>query len=268
MTRYIWIRLGVILLLGLLPFFLFIGETASVVENGRVLVDRRWNYLGVVLAATGLILAVLLIVRRSLSDRLDAAPTPFRARLVAGVLGVLCLMQLALSADLLRMEGLAAQAREIWQEVADDLSDTIAIWRGLQSPPDRAYAGLSAEDRGGYQALAEEEEEPELRRMVAIAQGTVLVLIEQYDAYSTACFRGRYRLSDLAPPPFPPRFGEAEREIIRQVRAYHLQRNPPLLCSDAATLTQMRDAAEEAARWREGLGLLLEGYLREFGPGE
>ena len=162
MARQIWIRLGVILLLAFLPFILFFGESGSVTENGRIIQDRRINYLGVILAGIGLVLALLLIIRRSLSERLDALATPLRARVMAGFLALLCAGQMAVSADLVR-------PRQVWIDLSDKLSDSMAIWRGLQPPPPRSYAGLSPGDRSGYTGLGEEDDEPALRELIAIS---------------------------------------------------------------------------------------------------
>lgn len=263
MTRQIWIRLSVILLLALLPFFLFMGETNTIREHGRVVGEQRLNHLGFILAAVGLGLALTLVFRRSLSERLDAEPSPRRARIMAALLALFCLGQMALTVELVRLEPL----EDIWADASDEIQDRIAIWRGLRPPAARDGAGLPEDDISGYRHLAEEKDEDELRELIAIARGRVLVLIEQYDTYAGRCFGGRYTLADLTPPPAPASFGAAEQAISQRARIHHYQRFPPLLCADQATVTQMDAATADASLLREGLVILNDGYLRRFGAG-
>lgn len=90
-------RLAAILVLGVAPYLVFVGETGRVVHNGVVVQERYINYAGVVLAAAGIALALTAIFRRSLSPRLDAEPTPMWGRAAALALGLFCAWQVAAS---------------------------------------------------------------------------------------------------------------------------------------------------------------------------
>ncbi|MBR0683736.1 hypothetical protein GXW74_24885 [Roseomonas eburnea] len=102
MTGSIWKRLVAVAVLLLLPFVVFVGESSRAVVNGRVVSQYQVNYLGVVLALVGLGLALAMVIRRSLSQRLDAPATPAWARALAAVLALLCLGQAAMQAGLVQ----------------------------------------------------------------------------------------------------------------------------------------------------------------------
>lgn len=261
--RLVLMRLGIVTALLLLPFVLVFGESGQVTENGRVVASRSINYLGIVLAGTGLVLAVLMVARRSLSPRLDASPTPLWARGAAALLALLCAAQVARSADLLRDQDLVI----LWEDTVDGLAETFVVWRGLP-PPDAPRAEvITAQQEGEFSIIAEEDDEPDLRRLIAITQGMVAVLRERHRIYADACFGGRHRLPDEPLPPLPPRFGAEEQVIIARVREVNLARNPPRRCAAEATAFEMTEPAEEAATYAAGLRILTEGYLRRFGGG-
>lgn len=266
MTRTLWLRLGAILLLLLLPFVMFMGESSRVVDNGRVIVDRSINYLGILLAAVGLFMAATTIFRRSLEDRLDGEPTPRPARLFAALLALLCAGQVAIQFDVVRIRD-RQDAIALWYDVHGSVSERIALWRGLQPPPADIWPGLSQESAEEYRTIGENDSEPELRRLMAISHGVARVQVERHNAYADACFDGRHRLPEMAIPPMPPRFGATEMNLIALVRETNYNRSPPQRCSNAATAAEMTERAQEASLFRDGLALLTEAYLRRFGPG-
>ena len=94
----LWKRLAGVLALGLLPYVVFFGESGRVVHNGVVVQERSLNYAGIVLAACGIALAAGIVFRRSLSERMDAAPTPLWGRAAAAALALFCAWQVAVSA--------------------------------------------------------------------------------------------------------------------------------------------------------------------------
>ena len=93
----VWKPLIGLVVLALLPEIVIVGETGSRVEQG-VPRTYSYNYAGILFAAAGLVLALSLVFRRSVSRRLDAEPMPPWARVTAGALGLFCLLQLAASA--------------------------------------------------------------------------------------------------------------------------------------------------------------------------
>lgn len=98
METMIWKRLGLIALMLALPLVVFVGETGRTVVNGEVVGEYQVNYAGVLLAVIGFVLAVGAAVRRTVSVREDAPPTPGWARGVAAVLALAGAVQIAVQA--------------------------------------------------------------------------------------------------------------------------------------------------------------------------
>lgn len=98
METMIWKRFGLIALMLALPLVVFVGETGRTVVNGEVLGEYQVNYAGVLLAVIGFIMAVGAAVRRTVSVREDAPPTPGWARGVAAVLALAGAVQIAVQA--------------------------------------------------------------------------------------------------------------------------------------------------------------------------
>lgn len=103
MDHLIWRKLGVVALLLALPFVVHVGASGRTVVNGEVVSEYNVNYLGILLAVVGLAMAVGIVLRRSLSQRLDAPPTPAWVRAVAALLAVLGVAQAAIQADFLKI---------------------------------------------------------------------------------------------------------------------------------------------------------------------
>lgn len=91
--------------LGLLPFWLFLGASNEVRVNGELVGGSRFNFGGLVLAAIGLSIAIGVL-----------RETPrWAPRLALAALAVpLCLLQLAVSAELLSVD----QLRRGWAGAA------------------------------------------------------------------------------------------------------------------------------------------------------
>lgn len=98
METMIWKRLGLIALMLALPLVVFVGETGRTVVNGEVVGEYQVNYAGVLLAVIGFVLAVGAAVRRTVSVREDAPPTPGWARGAAAVLALAGAVQIAVQA--------------------------------------------------------------------------------------------------------------------------------------------------------------------------
>ena len=86
------------LALAIIPFFLFLGTTNLVTVNGEVVSDDRFNLGGLIMAAIGLFI-VFGILRPS-------APKDAARKGLAAVAGILCLLQIANSVDVIRIEPL------------------------------------------------------------------------------------------------------------------------------------------------------------------
>lgn len=85
----------IILILGLLPFWLFIGSSNTLTINGEVVRDSRFNLAGLVMGVIGAGMAW-----SALRDRLNRD----RLRLVLiAIAGMVCLLQIAHSVELIRI---------------------------------------------------------------------------------------------------------------------------------------------------------------------
>ncbi len=98
MEAMIWKRLGLIALLLALPIVVFVGESGRTVVNGEVVGEYRVNYAGVLLAVIAFVLAVSATLRRTVSVREDAPPTPAWARGFAAMLALAAAVQIAVQA--------------------------------------------------------------------------------------------------------------------------------------------------------------------------
>lgn len=88
----------VILALAIVPFFVFLGTADSVRINGELVSDNRFNLGGLIMAVIGLCMAFG-ILRSS-------APGDGKRKALAAVAGLLCLVQVANSIDVIRIDPL------------------------------------------------------------------------------------------------------------------------------------------------------------------
>lgn len=98
METVIWKRLGLIALLLALPLVVFVGETGRTVVNGEVVGEYRVNYAGTLLAVIAFVLALGAALRRTVSVREDAPPTPGWARGLAAALALAAAAQVLIQA--------------------------------------------------------------------------------------------------------------------------------------------------------------------------
>lgn len=154
------------LALAIIPFFIFIGSTDMVTVNGEVVSDNRFNLGGLIMAAIGLgmVFAVL---------RPSAPKDPMR-KAIAAVAGLLCLVQVASSIDVIRVDPLS------W--VMPD--------RNL---PELQYSALAD---GDYIFLTVKTPDA-YRRALTREKGEILGQAKIHQAYADLCHGGRYRV-DLA----------------------------------------------------------------------
>lgn len=175
--------------LALVPFFLFIGSTDTVTINGEVVSDNRFNLGGLVMAIAGLGM-VFGILRPS-------APKDAARKGVAVIAALLCLVQIASSVDVIRIDPL----------------DWIM--------PDRHLPALQ------YSALADNDyiyltvKTPDAyRRALTREKADIIGEVRVHQAYADLCHGSRYRVDVARAEQMPDYFDDAERaDIERQAQA-------------------------------------------------
>lgn len=85
----------IILALGVIPFFVFIGASSSTTVNGQVVSDSRFNLAGLVMGLIGAGMAFSALRRPDRDDKL-------RLGLIA-VAGLVCLVQVAHSVEIIKL---------------------------------------------------------------------------------------------------------------------------------------------------------------------
>ncbi len=85
----------IILALGIVPFWLFIGTSSSTTVNGQVVSDHRFNIAGLVLGLVGVAMAFRALREGARGDGL-------RLGLIVAA-GVVCLLQIAHSVGLVTL---------------------------------------------------------------------------------------------------------------------------------------------------------------------
>ncbi len=86
---------AIILALGLVPFWLFIGSSSSTVVNGQTVTESHFNIAGLILGLIGAGMALSAL-------RNDRRGDGLRVALIVGA-GLICLLQLAYSVGLISL---------------------------------------------------------------------------------------------------------------------------------------------------------------------
>jgi hypothetical protein len=223
----------VALALAIIPFFLFLGTTNLVTVNGEVVSDDRLNIGGLIMAAIGLVM-VLNTLRPSASK--DAA-----RKGLAVVAGVLCLVQLANSIDIIRIDPL----------------DWVMPDRHLPEPQ---YSGLADND-----SIYLSTKTPEFYRQVLTREkGNVVGQARQHQAYVDLCHGGRYRI-DLARAEQMPDYFEADELAEIERSASRAAEAAPAECSTAQSNRLMGQAVDELNRKMDLFDRLEAEYLAFIG---
>lgn len=212
----------------ILPFFLFVGSTNMTAINGEVVADSRFNLLGTVLGIAGLWIAY----RAFRSPVSDGA-----VKGVAAVAGILCIVQLASSFDLVRI----------------DPFDWINPDRDLPAPQ---YSGLSADARIILSAHAPENYLWALRNHKADIKGFARLHL----AYADLCHGGRHRIDIARAETMPDYFSESDVEAI-ETRATALAASAPTECSAQASNRIMGEMADTVNRDMDLIDRLEAEYL-------
>lgn len=187
------------LALAIVPFFLFIGTTDMVTVNGEVVSDNRLNLGGLVMAAISLGM-VWSVLRPS-------APRDAARKGVAAVAGLFCVLQIASSIDVIRIDPL----------------DWVFPDRHL---PTLQYTTLADNDR-----IYLTVESPEaFRRALTTQKGNVVGRARIHQSYADLCHGGRYRVDLTRAQLIPDYFNDEERDLVEQ-RARGLTETTSVECT-------------------------------------
>jgi len=223
----------IVLALAIIPFFLFLGTTNQVTVNGEVVSDDRFNLGGLVMAIIGLFM-VFAILRPS-------APKDSARKGLAALAGILCIVQIANSVDVVRIDPL----------------DWVMPDRNL---PALRYTALADND-----AIHLSSKTPEFYRQVLTRnKGNVVGQARQHQAYADLCHGGRYR-TDLARAETMPDYFDAEERAEIERSASRTAEAGPDTCSTAASNRLMGKDVDELNRRMDLFDRLEAEYLALIG---
>lgn len=225
----------VALLLGLVPFMVFVGASNTVRVNGKVVQDDQFNILGLVLAAIGLVLALRFMV----------ATTP-RSR--AGIV-VSALAMAACTAQIGASLGLYSPGRLIGRPPAD--SDL----------PRLTYTGLDAGNRRIPQGILARGDPVEIRNQLIGYKAITLEAGYTHLAYADRCHDGRRRLNAAVLDSLPDFLTAEERARLAADIASGRKRGKALACNPANTAHAMGELVDKVRRLNDFVSILQAGYL-------
>lgn len=217
------------LALAIIPFFLFLGTTEMVRVNGEVVSDNRFNLGGLIMAVIGLVV-VFGVLRPSAHK--DAA-----RKAVAAVAGLLCLVQIANSVDVIRIDPL----------------DWIMPDRNL---PELNYSGLADND---YIFLTVKTPDA-YRRALTREKGDIVGEARIHQAYADLCHGGRYRVNLTRAEQVPDYFDDAEKAQIEE-RATVMLGATTTECTGSRSNRLMGEAADGLNRSMDLFDRLEAEYL-------
>lgn len=204
------------LALAIIPFFLFLGISNTTSVNGQIVSDSRLNLGGLLMAVIGLGLAFA-VLRPS-------APKDAARKALAALAGLLCLVQIANSLDVIRIDPL----------------DWILPDRDL---PALTYSGL-AENEKTYLS----SNTPETYRWALTGQkSNIVAQAGIHQAYADLCHAGRYRLDLERAERIPHYFNADEQAEISRVAAGRTAAGPGE-CTPARSQRLMGEAVDELNR--------------------
>lgn len=217
------------LVLAILPFFVLLGTTSTVTVNGELVSDNRFNFGGLIMALIGLSI-VFGVLRPS-------APKDAAAKGMAAVAGLLCLVQVANSIDLIRIEPL----------------DWLMPDRHL---PELQYSELAEND---YIYLSNKS--PDFyRRTLTWEKGKIVSRAKQHRLYADLCHGGRYRADLARAERLPEYLNPTERAEIERATSIATENAPPE-CSIATSNRLMGKTVDELNRQMDLFDRLEAEYL-------
>lgn len=223
----------VALMLGLLPFVLFAGLKNTARVNGVVVQDDQLNIIGLVLAFTGIVLAVTSMRSRSAFDGLR--------RSIAAVAVLVCLVQIPISAGLFSPPRFLASMRP-----GADL-------------PALVYKGLDEQNRRIPNGILAKNDPDQTRRAIVNYKVSMMDNAHQHIAYADLCHEGRYRIRIEAVEALPEFLTAKDRETFTRL-VEGARRSPPDKCSESRTRYAMGELVDAINRVADIVQVLIDGY--------
>lgn len=225
------------IVLGVVPFFIFLGSSQTMTVNGVTVRDEQFNLLGIALAIIGLWLA-LTVLRPS-------APRDFPRKILAAVAVLLCLLQLATSFGFVRpLE---------WFAPASDL-------------PPLAYRGLSEGNRDLVGSIVARGNRDDIARDLMNRAVFTLDDAHQHMDYADVCHDGRYRIDYDALVALFSVLPESQQDEVK-TRAADLRRPAPNPedCTPQRTNYAMGELVDTVSQQQDMLAILRDGYVATSG---
>lgn len=219
----------VALSLAIIPFFIFIGSTDTVTINGELVSDNRFNLGGLIMAGIGL--AMVFAVLR------PWARTTVKAKAIAAVAGLLCLVQILNSIDVIRIDPL----------------DWIMPDRHL---PALTYSSLGENDRIYLTVKTPET----YRNALTNLKGNIIGETRLHRDYADLCHGGRYRVDFDRAEQLPDYFSTDEREKVEETGSSSSYA-APTECSAARSNSRMGTQVDNINRQMDLFDRLEAEYL-------
>lgn len=228
------------ILLGVLPFWLFLGASDKRTVNGEVVFESQLNLLGIVMAIIALGLAFTMLRR-------DGSPgqPPRRWLRSAVVIAAipLALFQLGYSIGFYSFKDIK-----------------IALFGG-PAPPPATYSGLNPDLK---KFLVERSRTLDQGRLNDVIVNSLLRLTEariRHNAYADACHRGKWQLEAVS---LPVSLSEAGRDAIAESER-KLAAERPAPCTEKNAKANITELSDYYARDKDILAIQLAGYDSRFG---
>lgn len=249
----LWYRLRrpvVALILGLLPFWLFLGTSQQTTVNGRVVQDTSFNILGLILAIAGLVMAVKMLFK----DGAYGEPQRWWLRSVLAVLAAaLCIFQIGQTSGFYKVE----LGREFVELKTRLFGPSEPGARSLASELDKA-------SRARVEQRAASVDQVVLRDDIATSVARIYANGTLFNLYAAACDDPgrRFRFEEA-----PTLLGDDDRAFIEKSKSLAEQNAADRVdCTSPSTREFMREwLADDVHRDRAALALQVEAYRKRFG---
>ncbi|MBP0581841.1 hypothetical protein J8I29_21105 [Labrys sp. LIt4] len=242
-TQDLWRNLKrplVAILLGVLPFWLFLGASERRKVNGEVVFESDLNLLGVGMAIIALGLAFTMLRR----DGSPGQPQRWWPRTLLVIAAIpLALFQLGYSIGFYSFKDIE-----------------IAVF-GRPAPPPPDYAGLAPDVKKSVAERSKTQDQGHLHDDIV---NTLLRMTEarsRHNAYATACYRGQWQMAETA---LPGMLGEAGRSQIAE-RVRSLASEPASPCTPNNARLYITKLSEAYSHDADILAILVAAYEGRFG---
>ncbi|MGQ4274430.1 hypothetical protein [Terrihabitans sp. B22-R8] len=226
----------VALILGIVPFFLFVGSTNVVTVNGVRVRDDSFNVLGLVLAGIGLVITIKALLPK------NGGRDAVRQGLAALALAI-CAFQIAVS-------GGVVSKRDLMAAVWPDSTLPALEFHGLEDGNRKIADGILAKNEPGQT----------IRQIIGY-KVSAAADANRHVTYAEVCHSGRSRLDMNSIEALPDFLDEnARAEISRRVEADRRAPPSPESCNEKQAVYYMGELVDRAKRANAMADMLIQGY--------